>query len=243
MKRALKTILHSTILLGSAVAAVITLNIPIIIAMVPVATISAAKLADDISGNEVDNSIFSVSNDGKIVQNTLAKPFRFLKLLGKKDKTEAFKEEAVNMFIELKEKDDEGNKIEYSTVSHALTYKLLKDLEKNGYIEDLNRTDAKESRLLFAKLTMGNSDVSSKKRKMYNISFKLTDKERRYEELLNLDQKREDTDNVVIVDNSKEIKNEEDRNKEIEEQLRILKNYREELENRDTVEENKRKVM
>ena len=242
MKRTFKTILHTTILLGSTAAAVITLNIPIIIAMVPVATISAAKLADDISGNEVDNSIFSVSNDGKIVQNTLAKPFRFLKLLGKKDKTEAFKEEAVNMFIELKEKDDEGNKIEYSTVSHALTYKLLKDLEKNGYIEDLNRTDAKESRLFFAKLTMGNSDVSSKKRKMYNMSFKLTDKERTIEDLMNLDKDKKE-DKEEIVDNNKEDKTVEDKNKEIEEQLRILKNYKEELENRDSVEEHKRKVM
>ncbi|MBQ3474722.1 MAG: hypothetical protein IJH20_00910 [Bacilli bacterium] len=242
MKRTFKTILHTAILLGSTAAAVITLNIPIIIAMVPVATISAAKLADDISGNEVDNSIFSVSNDGKIVQNTLAKPFRFLKLLGKKDKTEAFKEEAVNMFIELKEKDDEGNKIEYSTVSHALTYKLLKDLEKNGYIEDLNRTDAKESRLFFAKLTMGNSDVSSKKRKMYNMSFKLTDKERTIEDLMNLDKDKKE-DKEEIVDNNKEDKTVEDKNKEIEEQLRILKNYKEELENRDSVEEHKRKVM
>ena len=235
MKRALKTILHSSLLLGSAVVGVMTGSIPIIIALVPVATISAAKLADDISGNEIDNSIFSVSSDGKIVQNTLAKPLRFLKLLGKKNKTEAFNEEAINMFVELKEKDDNGNKIEYSTVSHAYTYKLLKDLENNGYVEDLDKTYVKESRLFFAKLLMGNSDISNKKRKMYDISFKLTDKERNIEELMNLDKKEE-------VKEEKTISSSNDKNKKIEEQIRILKNYKEELENKDMVEENKRKV-
>lgn len=239
MKRAIKTILHGTLLFGGIAVAIVVGNVWLRIAIVPVAVTSAAKLSDDLRGNEIKDSVFSVSSDGKIVENPLAKPLRLFKLLGKKS---SFNEETVNMFVELKEKDDNGNKIEYSTVSHTITKRLLEKLEENEYIEDLEIEETKKSRLFFAKLLMGKLDLSGKKKRMFNMSFKLTDKERTIEDLMNLDQNKKTTNEEEIVDNSKEVKNEEDRNKEIEEQLRILKNYREELENRDLVEEKKSNV-
>ena len=58
MKRTLKTILHSILLLGSIEAIIIGGIFPLSIVLVPVGVVSAAKLADDLRGNEINNSIF-----------------------------------------------------------------------------------------------------------------------------------------------------------------------------------------
>ncbi len=225
MNKSLKTILHSSLIIGST-AIMLFGSIPFALSMIPVFTISTAKLIDDISNNDIKNSIFSVSKKGKISQNVLAKPTKLFKLFKKKDKNKAFLEEAANMFTQLRQKDKNGKIINYNTVSHAKTLFLLKKLKNNGYIENLNYEKKKKSSLFLEKLLIGNTNNLFNKRKiqMYSISFNITDKERRYDELINLENPVEKEENKEL------IKVTDDKSKIIEEKIRFLKNYKEELE-------------
>lgn len=233
MKRALKSILHSTLLLGSVAGIVITGSIPLSLLLIPTGIISAARLSDDISGNEINNSIFSVSSNGKIAQNSLGKPIRTLKAIFSKNKNELFMNESINMFTGLKTRNNSGNKINYSTVSHAKTISLLKKLENNGYVENLNYEKKKKSRLFLARLLIGNTNNLNKNKKvqMYDINFNLTDKERKKEELTKLinssfEKKEEKNTQEPIIE-----KNKINENSEIREKIRNLEYQKEELIN------------
>ena len=224
MKKISKKILHLGTLIGATVVA--SINVPLLITMIPVLTVSIAKVVDDVTGNEIDNSIFSVTKKGKIVQNSTSKPFRFFKLLKSKDKNEAFTNEAINMFTQLKQKDDKGNIINYSTVSHAKTIHLLKGLKSNGYIDNLEYEKKYKSKLILEKLLFGNTKklFKSKKTQMYDISFNLTDKERKYDDIINLTKPKEVEEKII------ELPKENKEANEIQEKIRILNNYKEELE-------------
>ena len=238
MKRALKTILHGTLLFGGAALGIVTGSIPLGIAMIPVMAVSAGKLADDLNGNEVNNSIFSVSKSGVITQNSLAKPYRTLKVLGNKDKSKAFKEESVNMFTSLKQKDKDGNNIIYNTTSHAMTVSMLKQMKKNGYVKELIYEKKRKSNLFLARLFIGNSKGLLKKKEvqMYDIHFTLTNKERKYEDLMKIGE-------VKPVEEVKEEPNKlNNKNKELEERIRMLKYYREELLTSNLPNNKKRKI-
>ena len=64
----------------------------------------------------------------------------------------------------------------YHTLSQGLTVRLLKELQKAGFIENLTYEKVKKSNLFFEKILIGNSKKSQNKKNMYNISFNLTDK-------------------------------------------------------------------
>ncbi len=187
MERIIKTIIHTLEVLILATGTVYFANI-ISIPLLLMALIPASKLHDDLNGNEIKNSIFSVSKKGYIAQNTLSKPSRFLKTLLNKNKQEAFTNEILNMFLELKKDNKKGEPIKYNTKSHIITLRLLQMLQRNGYISDLQYEKKNKSSLVIEKLLMGNLKGINLKKKtqMFKISFFLTDKNRSKEELLQL---------------------------------------------------------
>ena len=187
MKRSLDAMLHTLELVIGAILTVATASTIVLpVLLVAGMTIPAGKLKNDIEGSNIKKSIFAVSSKGKITQNALAKPTRLFSLLSKKDKNKEFQNETLNMFLELNKTNKKGEVIQYNTRSHVLTYRMLMKLQKNGFIENLNREPAGTSRLIAESLGMGNFKqlFSGKKTNMYNITFNLTDKERTKEELL-----------------------------------------------------------
>ncbi|MBR4262635.1 MAG: hypothetical protein IKQ35_04665 [Bacilli bacterium] len=228
MKDILNGTVHSIELLALAVVGIGIGSIPLGIGLTLVAFIPASKLLDDIKGNSIKNSIFSVTRDGKIHQNTLSRPLRFLSLLSKSDKQKQFTEEALNMFVELDEKDKDGVKKQYHTRSQILTLSLLKKLQKNGYIENLEYKESGKSRLISERILLGNfKDLfKNKKHKMYDISFNLTDKKRNREDILNInDSKREVSVSTSTTNNG------EDRSSKLAQEKRELISLRNELIN------------
>ena len=169
------------------------INIPFIILSFPIMVVSASRLKGDIEGNFIDNSIFSVSRNGKITQDTLRHPLKFLKILGNKNKKDLLIYEEFNMFKQLKRSDSKGNIINYNTLSQGLTVKLLKDLKRLGYIENLEYIKSKKSNLFFEKLLIGNNSKSKNKKNMYNITFKVTDKKIDDEVFLSINEQRQVT--------------------------------------------------
>ena len=194
MKRITDGLLHTIELLLLTAGIVSTTSIPLIVSLLVVALIPASKLQDDLRGNEIKNSIFSVSSTGKIQQNSLAKITRLIPILFDKDKNKRFIDETLNMFLEIKQKNNKGDNIIYNTKSQAMTLMLLRKLEKHGYIDNLIYEKSNKSRLIIEQLLIGNikNIFSNKKHQMYNISFTLTDKERNKEDLLNLLNKKEE---------------------------------------------------
>lgn len=204
MKNVLNAALHATELFVLAVVGISVASIPLGIALVAVSLVPASKFMDDIRGNEIKGSIFSVTRNGFIHENTFARPFRFISLITCKDKQQKFAEEALNMFVEMKAKDKNNKPKKYNTYSQALTLSLLKRLERNGYIENLEYKKSGVSRLIIEKIFFGNFKDLFKNRKypMYDITFNLTDKERKKEDLLELAFGKKETRNSAAVPSS-----------------------------------------
>ncbi|MBP3920088.1 MAG: hypothetical protein J6D28_00820 [Bacilli bacterium] len=151
-------------------------NIAFMVAGIPILLVFSSKLVNLISQNKIRDSIFSVSSKGVIKQNSLANPIRFIKLLMSKDKHMSFMNEAESMFKQLPRMNKNGDIIRYKTLSHAFTFRLLKQLEGDGYITNLVKEKEKKSNLIFEKLLIGNTSNLSRKKTMYKISFELTEK-------------------------------------------------------------------
>lgn len=198
-------------------------NIVLGIIGIPFLLITCSKIYNLMIQNIVKDSIFSVSEDGHINQNTLANPIKMIKLIKTKDKKKIFIEEAKNMFQQLPRTNKKNEIIKYTTNSHILTYKLLKDLEKNGYVKNLEKTPFnKKKRLLFEKILIGNKKEINKKYQMYRITFELTEKKQIKEELKN---------------NSKENKNRNNSEKiSTQEQIQQLKKLKKELTESNNIE-------
>ena len=208
MKNILKGLLHfieSTILI---LAGVSIGSIPLGIGLIVAGLIPMAKAVDNFNGNEIKKSIFSVSKKGKIVQNSLANFFRTLYVFSKKDKNEAFKNETLNMFLQIDKCNKKGKVIKYSTVSQTLTLSLLRQLRREGYIENLEYEKVKESRLILEKILLGNLKGFWKKYPMYKITFTLSDKERNKENLQKLLNPEKNIEpKIVLENNNKSVQN------------------------------------
>ena len=204
MKNVLNAVLHATELFVLAVIGISVASIPLGIALFATSLIPASKFIDDIRGNEIKGSIFSVTRNGFIHENTFARPFKFISLITCKDKQQKFAEEALNMFVEMKAKDKNNKPKKYNTYSQALTLSLLKRLERNGYIENLEYKKSGVSRLIIEKIFFGNFKDLFKNRKypMYDITFNLTDKERKKEDLMELAFGKKETRNSAAVPSS-----------------------------------------
>lgn len=183
MKNDFKNIIDGllmTVILGFSailfVGGIMALMIPLSLLSLPIMVVSADRIKNDIEGNFIKKSIFSVSRDGKITQDTLRNPFNFFKVLLVKDKYNLIISEEFKMFKQLKRTDRKGNIINYHTVSQGLTVKLLKSLQKQGIIENLTYIKEKKSNLFFEKLLLGNGKKSKNKYNMYRINFNITEK-------------------------------------------------------------------
>ena len=184
MKNIVSKIRHFIELLVCA-GCIASLN-PILIGVVAIPTlVVASKVVDDISGNKVKDSIFSVYSDGRIYQNSTSHPLKMLSIARDENKAKRFEEEALTMFTQLNNTNKKGEEMTYRTKSQPMTLYLLRMLQKNGYITNLESKKAEKKRLFIEKLFMGNLKDIGKKTQMYNISFNLTDKDRNKEDLLN----------------------------------------------------------
>lgn len=245
MKRVLSGLLHLIELMISAGFLVLSGSIVVsLIAVVP-ALISSSKFLDDISGNKVKNSIFSVYKNGKIFQNALAHPLRMLAIGKDKDKEKRFTEEALSMFMQMDVRDKKGNLKKYNTKSQAKTLFLLKTLQRHGYIQNLNYEKAGQMHLLVEKLQLGNKKGLDKKHQMYKINFNLTDKDRNIDDLMvlahlksepkNEDKVTYDLSNYEIIDFPKEEQENAVKKEVTKEELLALKE--EILASKEAVEE------
>jgi hypothetical protein len=127
-----------------------------------------------------------------------------LSVMNDKDKGKRFIKEAISMFSQMDTRDKKGNLKNYKTKSQAKTLFLLKQLERNGYIQNLEYKPAGKMYLIVEKVEMGNAKGMNKKHQMYKIEFNLTDKERTKEDLMNLIEKKDGKDKEVV--NTNEVK-------------------------------------
>lgn len=79
----------------------------------------------------------------------------------------------INMLQQLKTYDINNNKIIYSCESQSQTLMLLKNLAKEGYIEDLKYSKSNLSSQNLEKFLMG-ANVTNKSHQLYEINFKLS---------------------------------------------------------------------
>ena len=86
-----------------------SLMIPISILSLPFMFVSADRLKGDIDGNYINNSIFSVSRNGKITQDSLRNPLYLFKIISKKDKYNTLLNEEFKMLKQLKKYNKKGN--------------------------------------------------------------------------------------------------------------------------------------
>ncbi len=227
MKDVMDKVRHFIELLVCA-GAIVSLNpIAIGVAVIPTLVV-ASKVVDDISGNKVKDSIFSVYSDGRIYQNSTAHPLKMLSIARDENKAKRFEEEALTMFTQLNNTNKKGEEMTYKTKSQPMTLFLLRMLQKNGYITNLESKKAEKKRLFFEKLFMGNLKDITKKTQMYDISFNLTDKDRNKEDLLNVFNKKKEevkVEEYQKVVSQEEVKKEENISRE---KLVEMKNYLEE---------------
>lgn len=177
MKNIIKNIIDGILsMVAFFTAAIISFAVkPSIFIALPIMIVSADRLKNVLDGNFIKNSIFSVTRDGKITQDSLKNPFRMLKIMKEKDKQKLLLNEEFKMFKQLKKYDRKGNLLIYTTVSQGLTVKLLKELNKLGYINNLSYEKVEKSDLFFEKLWIGNNKKSRNKKQIYKIKFALTD--------------------------------------------------------------------
>ena len=167
-----------------AVIGCISISPLALLALIP--TLYFAVNVVPATGQYIKNSIFQVHMKHKINQNALSKPVRALSCMLSKNKGEKVTEEAINLFKELDKCDYKGRPIEYKTVSQSKTKYLLKLAERDGYIEDFKCEPSKCKNLVLEKIIVGNYKMVLKKEKMYKMSFILTDKEIKEEDIKRL---------------------------------------------------------
>lgn len=204
IKNFIDALIMIPILFGSTlicIESITTLSIPISIISLPIIIFSADRLKNDLEGNIISKSIFSVSRNGKIIQDTLKNPFRMYQVLKEKDKQKVLIYEELKMFEQLKRYNDKGKLMTYSTISQALTIKFLKKLMNDGYIENLSYQKTKKSNLFFEKLLIGNKSKTKNKYQMYKISFNLTNKKFNSNVLDNYINPKQSINNIDIQEN------------------------------------------
>ena len=93
-----------------------------------------------------------------------------------KDRAAYYKMSAVNLINQLPIHDTEGKRMHYSFVSHAYTMYLFRILERKRYVQDvvINRDKSNDALSSYAK-ALGYKP-HSRRYKLYQVSFTLTDK-------------------------------------------------------------------
>lgn len=166
-------------ILGIEAIGVVMLNlslVPTLLIYFPLGLIPASRLDNIIRQNKIGVNLFRVTKSGKIHQNTFGHPIHFFKTLKEKDRIKVFVKETSDMFNQLEQFDNKGNLITYKTKSQPLTKKLLKKIEKDGYITNFKYIKAGRSSLFFEKILFGNIKGLFKRYMKYKMSFNITGK-------------------------------------------------------------------
>lgn len=182
--RILKTIFGIT---GMFVSAMLLFTTPILIPAGLALMYPSIKIANDgINGNYIKNSSFVVSQNKKLSKNKKEKVdiigqdlFAVNRMLAARkdpEKQRFFVIETIKTFEQLK-KERDGKEIEYGFTSQAYTLRLIKTMQKLGYVDiTFNEKSTKNKKnLLLERLALG-AKASNKKRQLYDVAFTLTDK-------------------------------------------------------------------
>lgn len=176
MKKLTQT-LYQIMMIAISITLLSSGNLALFLLSIPLLAIYSSKLGNNLMGNQIKDSLFIVTKNGKIEQSVLSNPKKMIKMMKSNNKLKTFKEEALNMFLQLERNDNHNNVKTYYTISHSITLNLLKQLEKDGHIENLNYVKTKKSRLILERLLTFNL-TNLKKHQMYKISFELAEKKK-----------------------------------------------------------------
>ncbi len=141
---------------------------------------TSAKGFDEAMHNEyIKNSMMNADSNNKISQKLpgIKQILAIMNLRTKEQKSDFLTLQELNFLLGSDTVDEKGNQIQYSTHSHAITYRNLSKLQKDGFIENLKREHAGKKKLILESVVLGNFDkLRDKPADMYNISFSKTDK-------------------------------------------------------------------
>jgi len=173
----------STLGLGASVVALPFAAVSPVGAIItaPLLYSSAKGMNEAINNEYIKDSMMNVRNNGKITQEFpgIKQMLAIMNLRTPEQKENFLNIQEMNFFLGSDNVDKNGEKIQYSTRSHAITYRNLMKLQRDGYIENLSRDKSGKSRLILESLMMGNFKkiISNKQADMYNITFNKTGKE------------------------------------------------------------------
>jgi len=166
--------------LGIASASlIISLSFPLLtIVGIPTFIIGLSMSYDGLMKKDIKHNIFKVSkNENELIEN----PFRidrFIKCMFGKNKVKNFLNESMNCFKQL-DVYENNQKVKYKMKSHGFTKKRLEELQKLGYIENLETKvmyNGKKKSFFLENLAMGNFKQLFKKKEKFEMNFNLTGK-------------------------------------------------------------------
>lgn len=163
---------------------------------VPAMAYGGIKALEVMAGIKDTNSLFKVYTNNtwnKIMgnpNNYIAEDPTALLEVGRamfdKNKFTFFIYQGINLFSNLNSRDGNNKPITYTTKSHDISLDMFREMEKRGFISNLKYEEAGKSKMVLAKLMIGNTRNLSAKRDFYNMSFNRTDKAITEQELAEL---------------------------------------------------------
>ena len=240
IKKALKLVLGLGI---SAVSMALIAMPPLTIVGIPTLIAGLGMSYDGLMKKDLKHNIFKVSRkNNELIEN----PFRidrFIKCALGKNKVKNFLSESMDCFNQL-DVYENNEKVRYTMKSHGFTKKRLEELQSLGYIEKLESKvmdNGKKKSFFIENLAMGNFKNLFKKKEKFNMSFELTGKSFKNEEINKyidyvVNKHNKPVENIKPVESKKVVQvSQEDKynDREIDTRTKIveLKKIREELIN------------
>lgn len=241
IRKALKLTLGLCI---SAISMALITMPPLTIIGIPTLIAGLGMSYDGLMKKDLKHNIFKVSRkNNELIENPL-RIDRFIKCILGKNKVKNFLSESMDCFNQL-DVYENNKKVRYTMKSHGFTKKRLEELQSLGYIEKLEskvQSNGKKKSFFFENLAMGNFKNLFKKKEKFDISFELTGKSFKNEEINKYIDYVVNKHNKPVEKNNKPVENkkvfqtqQEDKssNMEIDTRTKIveLKKIREELIN------------
>jgi len=162
----------------SVISGILVVTPPLTIIGVPGLITGLGMSYDGLMKKDLKRNIFKVSRkENELIEN----PFRvdrFIKCALGKDKVKNFLNESMNCFRQLDVYEND-TKVKYTMKSHGFTKKRLEELQKMGYIENLEiepMYNGKKKSFFLENLAMGNFKQLFKKKQKFKMQFNLTGK-------------------------------------------------------------------
>lgn len=140
-----------------------------------VTTKGVVSLYKSMQGNYIENSIMNIERNkiiGKIknipanyIAQGLPSAKQFLEATLSQDKMEFLKLQELNALLQLDRQDAKGNDIRYNIKTHSGNYMLLKQLQKQGVVQNMSKTLAGKSDLKLEKIIIANTKNNEYKQK------------------------------------------------------------------------------